>query len=89
MSGLMSDNYDTSKAIDRLVWQAEGVIGPAGWRMVGPEVEDFLRCEVSAALLGAFSRAEALYINDAIKTSHGLTVSILESVLAGGEDDCE
>ncbi len=80
---LKSDDYDPSEIVEDLVWRARGVMGKPVWRMAGPEIESFIRNEVTEALFSAFSQAEGLYLNEAIKLSHQHTTTILEAALTG------
>lgn len=82
---LKSDDYDPIETVKRLIDEARFHLGPSTWRMVGPELTAFIMHEVAGALHEAFSRAEALYINDAIKRSGQMSLTILEGVLAGVE----
>ena len=80
---LKSDSYDPSEELERLVRQARYAVGEPGWRVVGPELEAFIRYEVADSLFSAFSKAEGLYISEAIKLSHQQSVTVLEAVLTG------
>ena len=80
---LKSDNYDSSEAVERLVWDARHAVGETGWRVVGPELEGFIRYEVAGALLSAFSKAEALYVREQFDRSEQSSRTLLEGVLAG------
>lgn len=80
---LHSDDYDPEKECESLIWRARNIIGPSAWRMVGPEVEDFIRFEVREALIAAFSKAEALGIRDQCNMQQQYSKTLLEGVLAG------
>jgi hypothetical protein len=80
---LKSDDYDSSETVKQLIWDARGIVGEPGWRMAGPEIEAFIRYRVADALLNAFSKAEALYINDMVKQADQNSRNMVEAVLAG------
>lgn len=82
---LKSDKYDSSEAVEHLVWDARRAVGEPGWRLVGPELEDFIRHEIAGALLTAFSKAEALYVNEAFHRQEQSSRTLLEGVLAGAK----
>lgn len=82
---LESDKFDPTEMLERLTWSARHILGSVGWRQCGPEVTDFIQNEVHAALLRAFSRAEALYINKMVSQGEERSRLMLESVFAGAE----
>jgi len=80
---LKSDNYDPSRVVEDLILAARGAVGSPVWRMAGPEIEDFIRYQVANSLRDAFSKAEALYINESFKQAQQNSGNLLKAILTG------
>jgi hypothetical protein len=83
MSVLESDSYDPSSAVESLIRGIRYHLGGPGYRMVGPEIESFIRVEVADALRGAFREAESAYLRQMCEQSDRATATLLQGVLAG------
>ena len=79
------DNYDPEPAVKRLLYHARCSLGGPGFRAVRPELEDFMHDAVADALRDAFSKAEGIYLRQAIGFADQASRTLLEGVLAGAE----
>ena len=82
---LKSDGFDADPILDDLREELFYAVGKPVMRMAGPELEGFLDFYVRRALLKAFSKAEALYINDMVKQANQSSRNMFEAVMAGAE----
>ena len=86
---LDSDGYDPSEALKRLKWAAAKLLGGPTFRAIEPELADFLDVEVREALVAAFAKAEASYINKMFKQSEESSMNMFKACLAGAGVDPE
>jgi hypothetical protein len=80
---LESEKYDTGPAVDRLIEHAMWYLGPVAWRLVGPEITEFIRLAVEDELRGAFQKAEFIYVNQAVAHSQEMGGLLLKAAIAG------
>lgn len=85
MEGMHTPKFDTSGILKELRYRLAGYIGTPMMRMAGPELEDFLKFEVGAALEDAYKEAEFRWQRDQINMQDQYSALMLKSVLAGAE----
>jgi len=82
---LLRDTFDPTEILKKLREEAFYVFGPAGMRLVGPELELFLDHNVREALNRAFSECEGQYIAERFRQSEESSSNMVRAVLAGAE----
>jgi hypothetical protein len=80
---IQSKDYDTDPAVSRLLNVAESFLGPVAWRLVAPEMTDFITQFVAQELRDAFRDAEGHYLAQSLKQAQEQSGLVLKAALAG------